>query len=78
MLKSDKRMYDLSQQVLNGVRGDGDELLTIGGRTCTQMYLCQIAKGSKNSSKPVSMASIKNAIAAASLPSDKKDELYPD
>jgi hypothetical protein len=76
MLKSDKKMYDLSQQVLNGVRGDGDELLTIGGENLYSDVSMPNSKGSKNSSKPVSMASVKNAIAAASLPSDKKDELY--
>ena len=60
------------------MRGDGDELLTIGGENLYSDVSMPNSKGSKNSSKPVSMASVKNAIAAASLPSDKKDELYPD
>jgi len=77
-LKKSDELYDLSQQMYNGVYGDTEaELLTLDGKNLKSNASAPLSKtGNKNSNLPISMQSIKNAVAQTDLPEEQRTRLY--
>lgn len=76
-LEQNADLYDLAQQIKNGYFGEsGDELLTLRGENLYSDASVPNKSGDKNVSKPISMTSIRNAIAHAGLTTEQKNELY--
>ncbi len=75
-LKKNDKLYGLSQQIRDGFFGDGSELLKIGDDTLYSDVSMPNSTGTKNSSKPISIASIKNAVAATDLPEAERNRMY--
>lgn len=76
-LEKNGKLADLSQQIREGFYGDtGSELLTLDGQNLKSDASVPNKAGSKNSKLPMSMQSIKNAIAQTDLPKDQSDKLY--
>lgn len=76
-LEKNGKLANLSQQIRKGFYGDtGSELLTLDGQNLKSDASVPNKSGSKNTKLPVSMQSIKNAIAATDLPKDQSDKLY--
>ena len=76
-LEPNEKLYDLSQQIYNGFFGDGaDALLTLDG---TELRSNASIPGKnnpdKNTNLPISIASIRNAIAQTDLPQEDWDKL---
>jgi len=76
-LESNAKLTDLSKQMRDGFYGEtGSELLTLDGQQLKSDASVPNKAGSKNSKLPVSMQSIKNAIAQTDLPKEEGDKLY--
>lgn len=76
-LEKNAKLTDLSQQIRNGFFGDtGDELLTLNGENLYSDVSVPNSAGSKNSRLPISMQSIKNAIAQTDLPEAERNRIY--
>ena len=86
-LEKNDKLADLSRQIRDGFFGDtGSELLTIDGKELKSDASVPSVAGTKNSKLPISMQSIKNAVAQTDLSkedwaklndiSSKKQELY--
>lgn len=76
-LEKNGKLTDLSQQMREGFYGDtGSELLTLDGQNLKSDASVPNKDGSKNSKLPVSMQSIKNAIAQTDLPKEQGDKLF--
>lgn len=76
-LENNEKLGDLAAQIRDGFFGDtGDDLLYLDGQELKSDASVPNKSGSKNSKLPVSMQSIKNAIAATDLPKDQQDRMY--
>ena len=76
-LEKNGKLADLSRQIRDGYFGDsGGELLTLDGKELKSDVSIPNASGNKNTQLPISMQSIKNAIAQTDLPSDQRNALY--
>ncbi len=76
-LEVNSKLGDLAQQIRNGFFGDaGSELLTLNGKNLQSDASVPNKQGSKNSRLPVSMQSIKNAIAQTDLPEEQSTQLF--
>jgi hypothetical protein len=76
-LKKHDKLSDLSQQIRSGFYdGTGTELLTIGDQNLYSDVSMPNSTGTKNSSKPINMQSITNAIAATDLPEEERTRMY--
>lgn len=76
-LEKNGKLTDLSRQMRDGFYGDtGSELLTLDGKELKSDASVPNKTGSKNSKLPVSMQSIKNAIAQTDLPKEEGDKLF--
>ena len=76
-LEKNAKLTDLSRQMRDGFYGEtGSELLTLDGKGLKSDASVPNKAGSKNSKLPVSMQSIKNAIAQTDLPPEQSDKLY--
>lgn len=76
-LEKNGKLSGLSAQIREGFFGDtGDELLTLDGKELKSDASVPNTNGTKNSHLPMSMQSIKNAVAATDLPKDQQDRLY--
>lgn len=76
-LKKNGKLAGLSQQMRDGFFGDkGDELLQLDGQTLKSDASTPNKAGTKNSKLPISMQSIKNAVAQTDLSADQSDQLY--
>nr|DAH82371.1 MAG TPA: hypothetical protein [Caudoviricetes sp.] len=76
-LEKNSKLADLSRQIRDGYFGDsGGELLTLDGKELKSDVSIPNASGNKNTQLPISMQSIKNAIAQTDLPSDQRNALY--
>lgn len=76
-LEKNGKLADLSRQIRDGFFGDsGSELLSLDGKTLKSDASVPTKNGSKNSQLPISMQSIKNAIAQTDLPADQRNALY--
>lgn len=75
-LKKNDKLADLAQQQRNGFYGDtGSELLTLDGQNLWSDVSMPNSNKTKNSNKPLSMESIRNAIAATDLPDKDRDAM---
>lgn len=75
-LKKNDKLADLAQQQRNGFYGDtGSELLTLDGQNLWSDVSMPNSNKTKNSNKPLSMESIRNAIAATDLPEKDRDAI---
>lgn len=76
-LKKNPKLTNLSQQIRDGFFGEsGDELLTLDGKNLYSDVSAPNSSGSKNSRMPISMQSIKNAIAQTDLPEAERNRIY--
>jgi len=76
-LEKNDKIGQLAAQVRDGFYGDtGDELLTLDGKNLYSDVSVPNKDGSKNSRLPLSMQSIKNAIAQTGLEKADSDRLY--
>lgn len=76
-LEKNGKLTDLAQQMRDGFFGDsGSELLTLDGQNLKSDASVPNGAGSKNSKLPMSMQSIKNAVAQTDLPKEDSDKLY--
>lgn len=76
-LEKNGKLTDLAQQMRDGFFGDtGSELLTLDGQNLKSDASVPNGAGSKNSKLPMSMQSIKNAIAQTDIPKEDSDKLY--
>ena len=76
-LEKNGKLADLSRQIRDGFfGGSGAELLTLGGNTLKSDASVPTKNGTKNSQLPISMQSIRNAIAQTDLPAEQRDTLY--
>lgn len=76
-LEQNGKLANLAQQIRDGFYGDtGSELLTIDGKELKSDVSVPNSTGSKNSKLPLSMQSIKNAIAQTDLGSDANNQLF--
>lgn len=76
-LEKNDKIADLAQQIRNGFYGDtGSELLTLDGQPLKSDVSVPNSTGSKNSKLPLSMQSIKNAIAQTDLGTEANDKLF--
>lgn len=76
-LEKNGKLADLSRQIRDGYFGDsGGKLLTLDGKELKSDVSIPNASGNKNTQLPISMQSIKNAIAQTDLPSDQRNALY--
>src|SRR5690606_33855988 len=66
-LKPNDKLTNLSQQIRDGFFGEGDDLLMIGDQNLYAKIGMPNSRDSKNSSKPINMKAIRQAIAAADL-----------
>lgn len=76
-LEKNAKLTNLSQQIRDGFFGDsGSELLTLDGKNLYSDVSVPNKNGTKNSKLPISMQSIKNAIAQTDLPEADRDTMY--
>lgn len=76
-LEKNEKLTNLAQQMRDGFFGDsGSELLTLDGQNLKSDASVPNSAGSKNSKLPMSMQSIKNAVAQTDLPKEDSDKLY--
>lgn len=76
-LEKNSKLAGLSKQIRDGFFGEsGSELLELDGQTLKSDASVPNKSGTKNSKLPISMQSIKNAIAQTDLPKDQSDKLY--
>lgn len=76
-LEKNGKLSGLAQQMREGFYGDsGSELLELDGKTLKSDASVPNKAGTKNSKLPVSMDSIKNAIAQTDLPKEESDKLF--
>lgn len=76
-LEKNGKLTDLAQQMRDGFFGEsGSELLTLDGQNLKSDASVPNGAGSKNSKLPMSMQSIKNAIAQTDIPKEDSDKLY--
>ena len=76
-LEKNEKLTDLAQQMRDGFFGDsGSELLTLDGQNLKSDASVPNSAGTKNSKLPMSMQSIKNAIAQTDIPKEDSDKLY--
>lgn len=76
-LEKNEKLSDLAQQIRDGFFGEtGSELLTLDGQNLKSDASVPNTSGSKNSKLPMSMQSIKNAVAQTDLPKEDSDRLY--
>lgn len=76
-LEKNAKLAGLSQQIYNGFFGDsGSELLSLDGKNLYSDVSVPGKYGGKNTRLPISMESIKNAIAQTDLPEDQRNTLY--
>lgn len=76
-LQKNEKLAGLASQQREGFFGTtGSELLTLDGQNLYSDVSMPNADGTKNSSKPISMQSIKNAIAATDLPEEQRNRMY--
>lgn len=76
-LEPNEKLTDLSRQMRDGFYGEtGSELLTLNGQELKSDASVPNKNGSKNSKLPLSMQSIKNAVAQTDLPKEEGDKLY--
>lgn len=73
-LDKNAKLTDLSRQIRDGFYGDtGSELLTLDGKELKSDVSVPSKDGTKNTKLPMSMQSIKNAIAQTDLPQESWD-----
>lgn len=76
-LEKNEKLTDLSRQMREGFFGTtGMDLLTLDGKELYSDVSVPVKSGAKNSSLPINMQSIKNAIAATDLPKEQRDRMY--
>jgi len=76
-LEPNAKLSGLSQQIYNGFFGNsGSELLSLDGKNLYSDVSVPGKYGGKNTRLPISMESIKNAIAQTDLPEDQRNRLY--
>lgn len=76
-LEKNKKLAGLAQQERDGFFGDsGSDLLTLDGQNLKSDASVPNTSGSKNSHLPVSIQSIRNAVAQTDLSKDDSDKLY--
>lgn len=76
-LEKNEKLTNLSQQIRDGFFGEsGDELLMLDGKNLYSDVSVPNSSGSKNSRLPISMQSIKNAIAQTDLPEAERNRIY--
>lgn len=76
-LEQNAKLADLSRQIRDGFYGEtGSELLTLDGKELKSDASAPNTTGSKNSKLPLSMQSIKNAIAQTDLGTEANDKLF--
>lgn len=76
-LEKNGKLSNLAQQIREGFYGDtGSELLTLDGKNLYSDVSVPNKNGTKNSKLPISMQSIKNAIAQTDLPEEDRDRMY--
>lgn len=76
-LETSEQLNNLAQQIRDGFFGDtGMELLTLDGETLKSDVSVPNSAGTKNSKLPLSMASIRNAIAQTDLGREGSDALF--
>jgi hypothetical protein len=76
-LDQNAKLGNLAQQIRDGFYGDtGSELLTLDGQELKSDASAPNKTGSKNSKLPLSMQSIKNAVAQTDLGTEANDKLY--
>lgn len=75
-LEKNEKLTNLSQQMRDGFFGDsGNELLTLDGKNLYSDVSVPNGAGSKNSRLPISMASIRNAVAQTDLPAGDRERM---
>lgn len=75
-LDKNEKLTNLSQQMRDGFFGDsGNELLTLDGKNLYSDVSVPNGAGSKNSRLPISMASIRNAVAQTDLPAGDRERM---
>lgn len=76
-LEKNGKLADLSRQIKDGFFGDsGSELLKLDGKELRSDASIPNKSGSKNTQLPISMQSVRNAIAQTDLPADQRGILY--
>ena len=76
-LEKNGKLADLSRQIKDGFFGDsGSELLKLDGKELRSDVSIPNKSGSKNTQLPISMQSVRNAIAQTDLPADQRGILY--
>lgn len=76
-LEKNAKLTDLAAQMRDGFFGEtGSELLTLDGENIKSDASLPNGAGTKNSKLPLSMQSIKNAVAQTDLPKEDSDKLY--
>lgn len=77
-LEKNAKYTDLSRQIRDAFYGGGDAsaLLTLDGKNLYSDVSVPNKNGTKNSTLPISMQSITNAIAATDLPAEQRDRMY--
>lgn len=76
-LEKNAKLTDLSRQIRDGFYGEtGSELLTLDGKELKSDVSLPNKAGTKNSKLPLSMQTIKNAVAQTDLPKEDSDALY--
>lgn len=76
-LQNNPKLADLASQIRDGFYGEtGDELLRLNGQNLKSDASVPGKSGAKNSKLPLSMQSIKNAIAQTDLPEEQGDKLW--
>lgn len=76
-LQKNEKLAEFNQQIYNGFFGDGgDELLKLNGEELrSEVTMPNKNNPDKSSGKPISIGSIRNAIAQTDLPGDQWDKL---
>lgn len=75
-LKNNEDLYQLSQQIKDGIFGDkGSDLLTLKGSNLYSMASTNTTGGDKNSTYPISMLAINNAIAQTGMSEADRNRL---
>lgn len=76
-LEKNAKLTDLATQIREGFYGDaGSELLTLDGKNIYSDVSVPNKDGTKNSKLPLSMQSIKNAIAQTDLPEEQRNIMF--
>lgn len=76
-LENNAKLGVLAAQIRDGFYGDtGNDLLTLDGQELKSDASVPNKSGTKNSKLPMSMQSIKNAVAATDLPQEQQDRMY--